>query len=229
MSHMAKERLLERWRSSSLHTGCDGNRLTSLRSNTRACAARTHVKANHSCWPSLEFSFNADVWLLHFELEGLDVGDGCYACCDKTANWAFFYRRLLPQGGLVCSTLTECSRWSALTDAAEGTCCRNELLIPEGRAGEITLIWTLLLCLIFVMQSYSAVTAHRWMWIMVALLSASSRTPLIVLSGALQPSPGQQHKGQNNNLSVLTLRLDHGRIHNALISRFVYLAIMINI
>lgn len=45
-----------------------------------------------------------------------------------------------------------------------GHACGNELLIPEGeRAGEITLIWTLLLWLIFVMQSYSMATMHRWL------------------------------------------------------------------
>lgn len=105
----------------------------------------------------------------------------------------FFWRRPLPQGGLVCWALTERSCWSALTDATEGTRCGNELLIPEGRAGEITLIWTLLLWLIFVMQSCSVAMVHRWLWIMALPLSACPRTPLIVLSRALQPSPGQQH------------------------------------
>lgn len=167
-----------------------------LYSNTRVCAVQTHLKTNHSFWSSLEFSLNAKVWLLLFELEGLDMGDGCYVRRDKTTNWTFFYRRLLPQGGLVCTALTECSRWNALTDAAEETHCGNELLIPEGRAGEIALIWTLLLWLIFVMQSYSVAEAHRRLWIMAPLLSARPRTPLIVLSRALQPYPGQQHTGK---------------------------------
>lgn len=92
------------------------------------------------------------------------------ARCAVTTNWKFLMR-LSPQGGLVCSALTECSCRSALTDASEGTFCGNELLIPEGRAGKIRLIWTLLLGLIFVMQSYSVAAArtwkNRWMWIMV--------------------------------------------------------------
>lgn len=60
-------------------------------------------------------------------------------------------------------------RWQTLQ---RGHACGNELLIPEGRAEEITLIWTLLLWLIFVMQSYSMATMHRWLWIMAPPLSA---------------------------------------------------------
>lgn len=181
-------------------------------SNAQSCAAWTDVKNNHFCRSSLKFWFNVDAWLLISELEGLDVGGGCLRALRRDDKLKISYMRLFPQGGLVCSALTECSRQSALTDASEGTFCGNELLIPEGRAGEIRLIWTLLLCLMFVMQSYSVAATqtwkNRWLWIMGPLLSACPRTPLIVLSKALQRSPGLHQAGRNNCLSLFTFRLE---------------------
>lgn len=178
------------------------------RPNAQARAAWTDVKNNHFYRSPSKFWFNVDVaWLRLSELEGLDVGGGCNVRCDETTTRTLL-RRLSPQGGLVCSALTECSCWGALTDASEGTFCGNELLIPEGRAGEIRLIWTLLLCLIFVMQSYSVAAAqtwkNRWLWIMVPPLLP----PLIVLSKALQPSPGLHQAGPTNNLSLFTFSLE---------------------
>lgn len=194
-------------------------------SNAQVCAAWTDVKNNHFHRSSLKFWFNVDVaWLLLSELEGLDVGGGCYVRCDETTNWKFLMRPF-PQGGPVCSALTESSCRRALTDASEGTFCGNELLIPEGRVGEIRLIWTLLLCLIFVMQSYSVAAAqtwkNRWLWIMVPpLLPVPAH---LWLSYLKRSSPLLVCTRQDQTIIYLSLpsASNHWNIRGALTSHFV--------
>lgn len=153
---------------------------------------------NDSYWSSLKILFHVGAWL--FWAGGAGCGWWVLRALwqgDKLKKTNFYMR--LSSGRPCLLSIDGAPPLKCADRRLRGDILRNELLVPEGRAGEIRLIWTLWLWLIFVMRSYSVVTVqtwkNRWLWIMVPPLSACPSTPLIVLSKALQPSPGLQHTG----------------------------------